>query len=149
MTYTMGRDLAPGKLEDVLAALNDWSIFLSFAREKRRVVVDTFIFRASTTSSVLSALDAKLNSIAAQSAAHKQHQHDYERQLQSNLREVHEKQQKEKGATGGDRGGLARRGTLQFDRERENMMEVDELDPKGKGRKFMYVFSFYSDRRWG
>lgn len=96
----------------------------------------TCICRASTTSSVLSALDAKLNTIAAQTAAHKHHQQEYERQLQSNLKEVQDKQ-KEKGAGTGERGGFGRRGTLQFERDRENMMEVDELDPKGKGRKFM------------
>lgn len=75
---------------------------------------------------------------------HKQHQQEYEKQLQANLKEVHDKQ-KEKSlgnATGGERGGLGRRGTVQFDRDRENMMEVDELDPKGKGRKFMYVLLF-------
>jgi COP9 signalosome complex subunit 7 len=104
----------------------------------------TCIRRASTTASVLSALDAKLNTIASQTAVHKQHQQEYEKQLQANLKEVHDKQ-KEKSlgnATGGERGGLGRRGTVQFDRDRENMMEVDELDPKGKGRKFMYVLLF-------
>ena len=40
MTYTMGRDLEPGKLEGVLAALKDWSVFLlallSIYRKKKR-----------------------------------------------------------------------------------------------------------------
>jgi COP9 signalosome complex subunit 7 len=116
VTYTMGRDIEPGKLEGVLTALNDW---------------------ASTTSSVLSALDAKLNVIAAQTVVHKQHQQEYEKQLQANLKEVHDKQkEKSLGSTGGERAGLGRRGT-QFDRDRENMMEVDDLDPKGRGRKFV------------
>jgi hypothetical protein len=65
--------------------------------------------------------------------------------LQTNLKDVHEKQ-KEKSlgsSTGGERAGLGRRGTLHFDRE--SMMEVDELDPRGKGRKFMYVLSIHFD----
>jgi COP9 signalosome complex subunit 7 len=102
----------------------------------------TCIRRASTSSSVLSALDAKLNTIAAQTAVHKKHQQEYEKQLQANLKDVHDKQkEKSLGGTGGERGGLGRRGTLQFDRERENLMEVDDLDPRGKGRKFTYVFT--------
>lgn len=28
VSYTMGRDLEPGKLEQVLAALRDWCVFL-------------------------------------------------------------------------------------------------------------------------
>lgn len=90
--------------------------------------------RASTTASVLSALDAKLNAIAGQCLAEKQRQQEYERQLQSNLKEVFDKQ-KEKGLTGsiGDRAG-SRKGT-QLDRE--NMMDVDDADSRGKNRKFV------------
>ena len=107
--------------------------------------------RASTTSSVLSALDAKLNTIAAQTTVHKQCQQEYEKQLQANLKEVHDKQ-KEKSlgsGIGGERAGLGRRGTLQYDRDRENMMEVDEFDSRGKGRRFMYVFSTYFPTLFG
>lgn len=135
VTYTMGRDLEPGKLESVMAALDQWSVYYVFIYP-----VDVYP-RASTTSSVLSALDAQLNAIATENAAHKRCQQEYEKQLQVNLKEVNEKQ-KEKNlgsVTGVDRGGLGRRGTLQFDRERENMMEVDEIDLRGKGRKFTYV----------
>jgi len=101
----------------------------------------TCISRASTSSSVLSALDSKLNAIAAQTATLKQRQQEYEKQLQANLKDVHDKQKEKSLGSGAGSGGagLGRRGTLQFDRDRENMMEVDEHDPRGKGRKFMYV----------
>jgi hypothetical protein len=44
--------------------------------------------------------------------------------------------QKEKGLTGviGERVST-RRGTLHLDRERENMMDIDDMDSKGKNRK--------------
>src|SRR5882672_4844730 len=102
--------------------------------------------RASTTSSVLSALDTKLNAIAVQSTVRKQHQQEYEKQLQANLKDVHDKQKDKSlgSVTAGERAGLSRRGTLQFERDRENLMEVDELDPRGKGRKFMYVINSIS-----
>ncbi|KAI0697180.1 hypothetical protein BC835DRAFT_793833 [Cytidiella melzeri] len=46
--YTMGRDLEPGKVENILVALQHW---------------------ASTTSSVISTLDEKLGQLATQAAA--------------------------------------------------------------------------------
>ncbi|KAF8179137.1 hypothetical protein BJ912DRAFT_1023925 [Pholiota molesta] len=110
VSYTMGRDLEPGQLEKVLAALKDW---------------------ASTTAAVLATLDGKINSIAADTAAAKLNQQEHERQLQANLKEVHERQ-KEKSLGGGM---ASRRAAFQVG-DRENMsMDVDEQDTKGKNRK--------------
>jgi len=111
VTYTMGRDLEPGKLEQILAALEDW---------------------ASMTSAVLANLDGKINSIAADTAATKLHQQEHERILQLNLKDVYDKQ-KEK-SLGGPM--ASRRGPIPLS-ERENvmMMDVDEPDNKGKNRK--------------
>jgi len=112
VTYTMGRDLEPGKLEQVLSALKDW---------------------ASTTSAVLMTLDGKINSIAAETAATKLNQQEHERILQLNLKDVYDKH-KEKSLGG----AMAnRRGPISMS-ERENvnmMMDVDEPDNKGKNRK--------------
>ncbi|KDR68808.1 hypothetical protein GALMADRAFT_231131 [Galerina marginata CBS 339.88] len=110
VSYTMGRDLEPGKLEQVLAALKDW---------------------ASTTSSVLATLDGKINSIAADTAAAKFNLQEHEKILQDNLKYVHDKQ-KEKSLGGGM---ASRRAAFQLG-DRENMsMDVDEPDGKGKNRK--------------
>ncbi|KAF8972444.1 hypothetical protein BDZ97DRAFT_1752357 [Flammula alnicola] len=110
VSYTMGRDLEPGKLEQVLAALKDW---------------------ASTTSAVLATLDGKINSIAADAAAMKMNQQEHEKILQANLKEVYDKQ-KEKSLGGGM---ASRRAAFQMG-DRENMsMDVDEPDIKGKNRK--------------
>jgi len=113
VSYTMGRDLEPGKLEQVLAALNDW---------------------AATTSSVLATLDDKINTIAADVAAAKAKEQENERILQANLKEAHEKQ-KDKSLGGGAMAN--RRGGASFIMgDRENMsMDVDEPENKGKTRK--------------
>lgn len=109
VSYTMGRDLEPGKLEQILASLRDW---------------------ASTTSAVLSTLDGKINAITADSVAAKLSQQEHERILQANLKEVYEKQ-KEKSFGG----AMATRRFQVGDRENTHMMDVDEPDNKGKNRK--------------
>jgi len=111
VTYTMGRDLEPGKLEQVLAALKDW---------------------ASTTSAVLTTLDGKINSIVAETTATKLNQQEHERILQLNLKDVYDKQKdKSLGGTMANR-----RGPISMsDRENMMMMDVDEPDNKGKNRK--------------
>jgi len=86
--------------------------------------------RASTTSAVLSTLDGKINSIAADAAADKLSQQEHERILQVNLKEVYEKQ-KEKSFGG----TMASRRFQVGDRENMHMMDVDEPDNKGKNRK--------------
>ncbi|CAA7266326.1 unnamed protein product [Cyclocybe aegerita] len=113
VTYTAGRDLEPGKLEQVLAALKGW---------------------ANTTSAVLTTLDAKINSIAADTAAQKLNQQEHERILQAHLKEVFEKQ-KEKSMGGGM---ASRRAAFQMG-DRENMMDVDEPDNKGKNRNIIDI----------
>lgn len=143
VTYTMGRDLEPGQVEAIQAALQHWQVLLLQNISIRSPITCTS--RASTTASVLSTLDTKINVIAAQSQLQKQYQQEYDRQLQFTLKEVHDKH-KDKGLGGpgsglntiGERAGLLRRGTLQIDRE--NMMDVDELDGR-KGRRYVYVSS--------
>ena len=89
--------------------------------------------RASTTSGVLTTLDAKINSIAADTAAAKMNLQEHERLLQANLKEVHDKQ-KEKSLGG----GMASRRAGYQGADRENMnMDVDEQDTKGKNRKYV------------
>ncbi|KAK0228745.1 hypothetical protein IW262DRAFT_1446280 [Armillaria fumosa] len=107
--YTMGRDLEPGKLESVLAALQDW---------------------AAATSSVLATLDSKIVQISSETTAAKKRQEEYELVLQSNLKEVSEKNASTKGS------GNNRRTLL----ESNMRMDVDapayELtESKGKNRK--------------
>jgi COP9 signalosome complex subunit 7 len=93
----------------------------------------SLLSRASTTAAVLATLDGKINSIAADTAAAKLNQQEHERQLQANLKEVHERQ-KEKSLGGGM---ASRRAAFQVG-DRENMsMDVDEQDTKGKNRKYV------------
>ncbi|KAM6493816.1 hypothetical protein JOM56_010177 [Amanita muscaria] len=101
--YTMGRDIEPGKLGNILAALNNWT---------------------SATSTVLTTLDNKIESIAAQTATRRAGKEDYDKALQTIVKEVTDKQ-KDKGPQ--------RRGTF----DREMLMDVDDLPEqlKGKNRK--------------
>ena len=89
------------------------------------------------TSAVLANLDGKISSIAADTAATKLNQQEHERILQLNLKDVYDKQ-KEKSLGGAM---VIRRGPVPSS-ERENMMDVDEPDSKGKNRK--YVIMVYS-----
>ncbi|KAJ7111245.1 hypothetical protein C8R44DRAFT_833286 [Mycena epipterygia] len=79
--YTMGRDLAPGAVDAVLAALRDW---------------------AATTASVLQTLDDKLAAVAAMGVARRADQAAHDKALQAALRDAAERA-KDKG---GRRGGL-------------------------------------------
>lgn len=99
--------------------------------------------RASTTSAVLTTLDAKINSVAADTAAAKAAQQEYERKLQANLKDVYDKQ-KEKSLGGGMAG---RRAAFQLgDRENNMSMDVDDVDVKGKNRKYVIrVLSLAND----
>ncbi|KAF9445619.1 hypothetical protein P691DRAFT_805448 [Macrolepiota fuliginosa MF-IS2] len=72
--YTMGRDLEPGKLENILSALQDWS---------------------TTTASVLATLDEKINHIAKEANTSKARQAEYETQLQANLKEILDRKEKQ------------------------------------------------------
>lgn len=111
--YTMGRDLEPGKLEEVLKALQSW---------------------ADTTTAVLATLDEKISSIASQTTAAKLRQEDHEKVIQANLKEVYDKQ-KDKGL-----GGVpGRRGAQMPNYSEKDLMHMDVDDTtdntKGKNRK--------------
>ncbi|EJF58484.1 hypothetical protein DICSQDRAFT_172997 [Dichomitus squalens LYAD-421 SS1] len=138
--YTMGRDLEPGKLEQLLVSLQNW---------------------ASTTSAILATLDDKLSEISNRTATSKKYKEAYEKQYQATLKEVVDKQKEQRNAnkppvyTG--RTGLTAAGRAELanqrareeaeQREREkaqrkeaeedkDSMDVDEpTDSKGKGRK--------------
>ncbi|KAF6742897.1 hypothetical protein DFP72DRAFT_1021566 [Ephemerocybe angulata] len=131
--YTMGRDVEPGKVDELLEALRSW---------------------ASTTAEVLTTLDAKITAIANEAATTKTLQGEYDRALQQTLKEVHDRQNN-KGAgssSGGNHtsvgsssfvgslaggveralgGGSHRRERAEREREREMGMDVDE---PGEGR---------------
>ncbi|KAG5644121.1 hypothetical protein DXG03_009067 [Asterophora parasitica] len=118
--YTMGRDLEPERLEEVLAALQNW---------------------ADTTTAVLKTLDEKIQEIASTGAAVKLAEEEHEKALQANLKEVFDKQ-KEKALGGGGGGLMGRRGLQHHmghsERDRDPMhMDVDEPPEtsKGKNRK--------------
>lgn len=114
--------------------------------------------RASTTASVLQTLDAKITALSDEAATQKVLNAEYDRALQTTLKEVMEKS-KEKGGLGARRfgaGGFGAnfggdRGVEKGDRERgdggrENMgMDVDEPQegggPRGgKNRKYGRIF---------
>ncbi|KAI0825256.1 hypothetical protein BC628DRAFT_1374228 [Trametes gibbosa] len=134
--YTMGRDLEPGKLEQLLASLQNW---------------------ASTTASVLATLDTKLTELSNRAVTDKTIKDAYDRGYQATLREVADKQKETRGSgkthvfmgrsgmTDAGRAELKREQERQLQRERErvkndgndeNSMDVDEPseNAKGKGR---------------
>jgi COP9 signalosome complex subunit 7 len=134
--YTMGRDLEPGRIEKILAALKDWYVTIS-PLIMSYVELGCHSFRVDVTSTVLTTLDSKLTNIASYSAASAVHQAEHEKVLQSTLKDVIDRQKEAKLAR---RGGAAY--ALDFSgrerdllRDRENiMMDVDD-DVKGKNRK--------------
>jgi len=110
--YTMGRDLEPGKVESVLAALKAW---------------------ADTTSSVLTALDSKLVSLASQAAARHREEEEYEKDLAATLKQVMEKQKDSRLGTKRDNPKLNVGGRSEKDKD---TMDIDEpLEGKGKNKK--------------
>jgi COP9 signalosome complex subunit 7 len=127
--YTMGRDLEPGKLEEVLAALQNWQVlFLLLA------LLLMTRNRAETTTAVLATLDEKINDIAAETAATKLNQQEHEKALQANLKEVYDKQ-KDKSLGG----MMGRRGMHMGNYSDKESMHMDVDEPpensKGKNRK--------------
>jgi len=115
--YTMGRDLEPGKIENVLSALKNW---------------------ASTTSAVLSTLDAQLQSLASQSAANAAAAEEHEKTWQGTLKDIQDKQ-KERGGRKALGAGSAYNVAIaeKMNRDRDEPMDVDEpaSESKGKNRK--------------
>lgn len=112
--YTMGRDLEPGKVENLLAALKDW---------------------ATTTSAVLSTLDRELSSISSESAAMKAYHGEHEQVLNANLKDITEKQ-REKGSPGFVRRGYSGSQGVSGTGDKDSM-DVDEPidNSKSKNRK--------------
>ncbi|KAK7462836.1 hypothetical protein VKT23_007413 [Stygiomarasmius scandens] len=112
--YTMGRDLEPGKLEQLLFALKDW---------------------ASTTSAVLATLDEKIVAVANESAAAKNASKEHEEIVQITLGDIVEKQKSNQSGGSGSGGGSGSRRVL--DNANVDRMDVDEpMEPvKGKNRK--------------
>ncbi|KAL0945656.1 hypothetical protein HGRIS_014810 [Hohenbuehelia grisea] len=105
--YTMGRDLEPGKLESVLAALRDWS---------------------NTTAAVLSTLDDKLAEMVSIKAARKLHDEEYEKAYNATLKDIIDKQK--------DKGGSYGFSTRRAGFDKDMHMDVDEPDfGKGKNRR--------------
>ncbi|KAI0761663.1 hypothetical protein BD413DRAFT_485635 [Trametes elegans] len=137
--YTMGRDLEPGKLEQLLLSLQNW---------------------ASTTSAVLATLDSKLAELANRTVVAKKEKEEYDKRYQATLREVADKQKEARnsgkshpfsGRTGLTAAGIAERDRelarqaereKQKEREKGNEENLDSMDvdepaegSKGKGRK--------------
>ncbi|KZP30287.1 hypothetical protein FIBSPDRAFT_815005 [Athelia psychrophila] len=120
--YTMGRDLEPGKVEDLLAALRSW---------------------ASTTSAVLTSLDNQLSSLASQTAANAAHLEEHEKSWQGTLRDIQEKHKSTKknqqGPGMSQSAAFSNASNLAKERERnEDPMDVDDgpgSENKGKNRK--------------
>ncbi|KAJ7132054.1 hypothetical protein C8R44DRAFT_772904 [Mycena epipterygia] len=116
--YTMGRDLAPGAVEAVLAALRDW---------------------AQTTAGVLQTLDAKLADVAAMGVVRRADQAAHDKALQAALRDAAERA-KDKG---GRRGGLGQGSSgnvyygeaMDVDEPGSGMVMGGQENVKGKGRK--------------
>ncbi|KAJ7171612.1 hypothetical protein C8R43DRAFT_978793 [Mycena crocata] len=122
--YTMGRDLAPGSIDAVLAALRDW---------------------AETTAGVLATLDAKLADVAAMGNARRADLAAHDKALQAALREAAERAKEKGGRTRGL--GMGSGGNVYYN----DAMDVDEPgmvmggmssmgrdgqeNAKGKGRK--------------
>ncbi|TFK18888.1 hypothetical protein FA15DRAFT_674926 [Coprinopsis marcescibilis] len=135
--YTMGRDVQPEKLDDLLDILRNW---------------------AQTTSQVLAALDNKIHTISSNAAAQKVYQIEYDEALQKTLKDVSEKggrhdrdkdrtydRENAGGAGGSGSGSLGAARRKLFDRggreersgreDRENSMDVDEPYEPGNSSK--------------
>jgi len=113
--YTMGRDLAPGNIEGVLAALQAW---------------------ADTTSSVLSTLDAKLIQLSSQAEIKNARQVAYDKELNTTLKYVLEKQREAKlGKRDATKMSFSPPTGPRADKERDAMDVDDPMEGKGRNRK--------------
>lgn len=113
--YTMGRDLATGKVESVLAALHAW---------------------ANTTSSVLSTLDAKLVQLASQAEMRSTKQAAYDKELNITLKHILDKQREAKlGKRDATKMSFSPPTGPRADKDRDAMDIDDPMEGKGKNRK--------------
>ncbi|GJE89182.1 hypothetical protein PsYK624_052770 [Phanerochaete sordida] len=128
--YIMGRDLEPGKVESLLAALQHW---------------------ASTTSAVLATLDDKLAKLSKQAVQEKAAKETYDKAYQGVLGEITEKQKEVKLVnrpvntlkSGPTAAGIAlmerrkeqeRLAAEEREREKKAADEMDVDDENGKGK---------------
>ncbi|OJT13196.1 COP9 signalosome complex subunit 7a [Trametes pubescens] len=154
--YTMGRDLEPGKLEQLLVSLQNWCVGSTRPMHCAKLTSEC---RASTTAAVLATLDNKLSELSNRTVTAKTMKEEYDRGYQSTLKEVVDKQKEARnankthvftgrsGLTPAGRAELQREQERQQQRERElrgkdnendeNSMDIDEPaeGSKGKGRK--------------
>ncbi|KAF7303581.1 PCI domain-containing protein [Mycena indigotica] len=115
--YTMGRDLAPGAVDSILAALNNW---------------------ANTTSAVLQTLDDKLMRIAQQTAERKEERAKHQETLEGILREVLKEKHARRGALGAATSNMGYGGDAMDVDEPGMMMSGMGQENRGlKGRKTM------------
>jgi len=115
--YTMGRDLEPGKVESLLAALQHW---------------------ASTTSAVLATLDDKLAKLSKQTVADKTAKEVYDKAYQTALGEVQEKQKEVKLANrpvNTLKSGPTAAGLALLERRKEERREAEEREARERERK--------------
>lgn len=133
--YTMGRDLEPGKVESVLSALQNWCAHSMLTYAGTNYIRG----RASTTAAVLHSLDTQLNSLAQQSAANEAAAVEHEKSWQSTLKDIQDKQKKDKwrrplGPGGNSSIADAMKGG---GNTRDDPMDVDDVasESKGKNRK--------------
>jgi len=111
--YTMGRDLEPGKIENVLAALQAW---------------------ANTTSSVLLTLDNKLATLASQAAQKHKQEEEYEKELAATIKHVQDKQKDSRSA--GPKNASSKLNVQARAEKDKDSMDVDEpVEGKGKNKK--------------
>lgn len=148
--YTMGRDLEPESLGNLLGALQDWYVkrLATLHRDMAEFISCVLLYthtwyRSETTSSVLSALDASLTRLSSQSAQRAKESEEHERLLNQHMKEVQDKSENRPAGTArrplraaGPRsgGGGSERVPLGEDVEME-IDEVMESVSKGKNRK--------------
>jgi COP9 signalosome complex subunit 7 len=125
--YTLGRDISPDKVGQLLASLQDWYYcpLLSF------IPHTNIIHRSRATSSVLETLDSKINTLRAEKAAADEVTAQRQQLIDKRIKEINEK--REKGLLGKP-GAKGTRSTPMVVGD-ENDMDVDEEIGKGKGKK--------------
>jgi COP9 signalosome complex subunit 7 len=143
--YTMGRDLKPGQIEGVLAALRDWFVFDDWLVDSSMMLKFN---RTETTQRVLQALDTSLSSLASQKAASAMELEEHERIYNANVKEILDRHKESKMASPmpmGRRGLSSLNGSQGIGQALGQAlgglmpgegMDVDEPESKGKSRRY-------------
>lgn len=98
--------------------------------------VSTLVYRANTTSSVLSALDVKLVQLSSQTEMKNARQAAYDKELNSTLKLIVEKQREAKlGKRDATKMSFSPPTGPRADKERDAMDIDDPMEGKGKNRK--------------